>query len=74
MPYHERGRHNPFDAYMEGFCVWMSPRQILINEAALKQYTPKPGVEADAHEDLLSQFVHEAEIKRKKYGEQGQRV
>lgn len=54
MSYHERGRHDPFDAYMAGFCVWMSPRQILINEAALKQYTPNPGAEADAHEDLLS--------------------
>jgi hypothetical protein len=45
MSYHERGKHNPFDAYMAGFCWWQSPRQILINEKALKAYTSEPGVE-----------------------------
>lgn len=67
MKYHERGRHDPVDAYMAGFCIWISPRQILINEKALKAYTPEPGVETEAYEDMLSQIEHEAEIKRLKY-------
>jgi hypothetical protein len=28
---HERGRNNSFERYMSGFCLWVSPRQILIN-------------------------------------------
>ena len=67
MKYSERGRHNPYDAYIMGFCVWMSPRQIILVEDALRTYKPNPGIEAAAHEDVWSQFRAEAEIKRKKY-------
>jgi len=67
MKYVEYGKHDPCDAYMMGFCVWMSPRQVILVEDALEKYTPKPGIDAVAHKDVWSQFRAEAEIKRKKY-------
>lgn len=65
--YSERGRQNPFDAYMAGFSMWMSPRQILIVEEALKSYIPKEGIYTEAYSDLLEMVSYEADIKRKKY-------
>jgi len=69
MLYHERGRHNPFDAYMMGFCIWLSPRQILILEKMCKIFEgmPEKGPEEEAFIDFKVQIEYEAEIKRKKY-------
>lgn len=67
--YCERGRHNPFDAYMAGCSIWHSPRQILILEKLLCEAKKEmfEGIDAEAYEDMLSLIKHEAEIKRKKY-------
>jgi len=69
MSYHERGRINPFDAYMCGCSIWYSPRQILILEKALEKIKDevKDGIEMEAYEDMLPLIKCEAEIKRKKY-------
>lgn len=67
MAYVERGRHSQFDAYMAGMCWWTSPRQILILDEMFLRHIPRAGVEAEAFEDMKSQVVREAEIKRKKY-------
>jgi hypothetical protein len=69
MSYRERGRFNPFDAYMAGCCIWHSPRQILILEKALEKIREeiKDGIEMEAYEDMLPLIKYEAEIKRKKY-------
>jgi hypothetical protein len=65
--YFARGKHNPFDAYMAGMCWWVSPRQILVLDEMFKRHIPRAGVEADAFEDMKSQILHEAEIKRKRF-------
>lgn len=67
IKYSERGRHNPFDAYMAGFCMWMTPRQILLLDARLKGFVPDDPVDAAAYADLRDSVGYEAEIKRKKY-------
>ena len=67
MSYYMRGKFNNFDAYMAGFSWWVSPRQILILLEMFKKFTPKPGVETEAFEDMKSQIEYEAKIKRKKY-------
>ena len=38
MKYSERGKNNPFDAYMAGFCPWITPRQILILADMCEKY------------------------------------
>lgn len=71
MEYFKRGKENPFDAYMKGICIWISPRQILIiNKMCefFKEMVGK-GVEEEAFLDFKSQIDHEAEIKKKKYTE-----
>lgn len=67
MSYHHRGKINPFDAYMAGMNWWTSPRQILLLDKMFQTFTPEPGVEAEAFEDMKSMIEHEAKIKRKKY-------
>lgn len=67
--YADRGKINPFDAYMAGCCIWYSPRQILILEKLLElgRSQIEDGLELEAYEDMLPLVKHEAEIKRKKY-------
>lgn len=67
MSYYHHGKINPFDAYMAGFNWWTSPRQTLILAEMFQQFTPAPGIETEAFEDMKSQIEHEAKIKRKKY-------
>lgn len=69
MKYHERGKHNPFDAYMAGLSIWLTPRQILILEEMCKMFESvvEEGIKKEAFEDFKSQIDYEAEIKRKKY-------
>lgn len=67
--YFERGKVNPFDAYMAGCSIWYSPRQIIILEKLLCEAKSEmfDGVDAEAYEDMLGLIKSEAEIKRKKY-------
>jgi hypothetical protein len=67
--YSDRGRHNPFDAYMAGCSIWYSPRQILILEKLLDngKHLISEGVEMEAYEDMLPLLKSEASIKRKRY-------
>lgn len=65
--YSERDKHNPFDAYMNGLYLWLTPRQILIVEKMCEQYKPEQGIEEQAFTDFKEQIGHEAAIKRKKY-------
>jgi hypothetical protein len=67
MSYSKRGKHNPFDAYMAGFCIWLTPRQILILDKMCEQFLPEEGVEKEAFTDFKEQIECEAAIKRKKY-------
>ena len=69
MSYGERGRHNPFDAYMAGVCLWMTPRQILTIHRMCERFKDEveKGVEEEAFLDFKSQIDHEAEIKKRKY-------
>lgn len=69
MRYSERGRHNPFDAYMAGVCLWMTPRQILTIHRMCERFKDEveKGVEEEAFLDFKSQIDHEAEIKKRKY-------
>ena len=69
MSYSERGRHNPFDAYMAGVCLWMTPRQILVIHRMCERFKDEveKGVEEEAFLDFKSQIDHEAEIKKRKY-------
>ena len=67
MSYSERGRYNPYDAYMAGCCIWHSPRQIILLDERLKGWEPSDPVDAEAIADLREMIAHEAEIKRKKY-------
>jgi len=69
MEYHKRGKNNPFDAYMAGMSVWITPRQIIILSDFLKDANIDKlnEVEKDALLDFKSQIDYEAEIKRKKY-------
>lgn len=69
MEYHKRGKNNPFDAYMAGMSVWVTPRQIIILSDFLKDINIDKlnEVEKDALLDFKSQIDYEAEIKRKKY-------
>jgi len=67
MKYSERGRHNPYDAYMAGCCIWHSPRQLILLSDRLKGFVPDDPVDAEAYEDMQSTVDCEAEIKRKKY-------
>lgn len=67
--YSSRGKNNPFDAYMAGFCLWMTPRQILVIEKMCEKHKDivEKGVEEEAFLDFKSQIDYEAAIKRKKY-------
>jgi len=69
MEYHKRGKNNPFDAYMAGMSVWVTPRQIIILSDFLKDVDIDKlnEVEKDALLDFKSQIDYEAEIKRKNY-------
>lgn len=67
MRYSERGRHNPFDSYMAGIAMWLTPRQIVLLDARLKDWEPSDPVDAEAIADLREMVAHEAEIKRRKY-------
>lgn len=68
MKYSERGKNNPFDAYMAGFAPWITPRQILILEEMCAEYVAKlEGIELEAFLEFKEQIDHEAKIKRKKY-------
>ncbi len=68
MKYSERGKHNPFDAYMAGFAPWVTPRQILILEKMCAEYIKNlEGIELEAFVDFKEQIDNEAKIKRKKY-------
>ena len=67
MSYSERGRHNPFDAYMAGACIWFTPRQLILLGDRLEGFTPEGPVDAEAYRDMQEMVAHEAEIKRKKY-------
>jgi hypothetical protein len=48
---------------MAGFCLWVSPRQILINEKAPEGLHPEPGVETEATRTCLPDRAR-GEIKR----------
>jgi hypothetical protein len=67
MSYGERGRHNPYDAYMAGCCIWHSPRQLVLLDERLKDWTPSCPVDAEAVADMREMVAHEAAIKRRKY-------
>ena len=67
MKYSERGRHNPYDAYMAGCCIWHSPRQLVLLDERLKDWEPSDPVDAEAVADMREIVAHEAEIKRRKY-------
>lgn len=67
QPYCVRGKLNPFDAYMAGMSWWVSPRQILILDEMFSKYTPAPGVDAEAFEDMKTLIAAEAAVKRKRY-------
>lgn len=69
MSYHKRGKENPFDAYMAGFCIWLTPRQILIIDKMCELFKEAVDgdIEKEAFLDFKEQFAHEAKIKRKKY-------
>ena len=70
MKYSERGKHNPYDAYMAGCSIWHSPRQLILLEERLRDYIPADPVDADAIADLYEMIKYEADIKRKKYLEE----
>lgn len=67
MKYSDRGRHNPFDAYMAGIAMWLTPRQIILLDDRLAGYTPADPVDAAAYADMQETVAHEAGVKRKKY-------
>ena len=68
VSYASRGKNNPFDAYMAGFCLWMTPRQIIIVEKMCNKFINcLDGVEKEAFLDFKEQIEYEAEIKKKKY-------
>ena len=68
MKYSERGRINPFDAYMAGFAPWITPRQIIILEEMCNRYKDVlEGIALEAFLEFKEQIDHEAIIKRKKY-------
>lgn len=68
MKYSERGKINPFDAYMAGFAPWITPRQILILEEMCAEYVLKlDGIQKEAFLEFKEQIDHEAVIKRKRY-------
>lgn len=74
MEYSKRGKNNPFDAYMSGVCLWLTPRQILILDKIFKFLENCPdkflidgSVEQEAFLDFKTQIEHEAEIKKRKY-------
>lgn len=67
--YSSRGKNNPFDAYMSGFCLWMTPRQIILIEKMCNKFSDclEDGVDKEAFLDFKEQIEYEAEIKKKKY-------
>ena len=67
MKYSERGKHNPFDAYMAGCSIWHTPRQLILLDDRLKGFVPSDPVDAEAYADMQEMIGHEATIKRKKY-------
>ena len=74
MGYSKRGKNNPFDAYMAGVCLWITPRQILILDRifnsfgnSTESFFTEGTVEEEAFLDFKSQIEYEAEIKKKKY-------
>ena len=67
MKYSERGKHNPFDAYMAGASIWHTPRQLILLDDRLKGFVPIDPVDAEAYADMQEMIRHEANIKRKKY-------
>ena len=77
MSYSKRGKHNPFDAYMAGFCIWLTPRQILIIDRMCELFKEEISDEVDkeAFIDFKEQFAQEARIKRKRYlGEKDEEI
>lgn len=68
MKYSERGKNNPFDAYMAGFAPWITPRQILILAEMCAEYVTKlNGIQKEAFLEFKEQIDHKATIKRKRY-------
>jgi ABC-type taurine transport system substrate-binding protein len=69
MSYSKRGKNNPFDAYMAGFCIWLTPRQILLIDKICGLFTEDipDEIDKEAFVDFKEQLSHEAKIKRKKY-------
>lgn len=77
MSYSKRGKHNPFDAYMAGFCIWLTPRQILIIDRMCELFKEEVSdeIEKEAFIDFKEQFANEAKIKRRKYlGEEHEEI
>ena len=77
MSYSKRGRHNPFDSYMNGLCLWMSPRQILVIEKICNHYEHiiEDAIDKEAFLDFKEQIDHEASIKKQKYlGEKYEKI
>lgn len=72
MSYAQRGRHNPYDAYMAGCCIWHSPRQLVLLEERLRDWEPGDPADKEAVEDMRATIAHEAAIKRKRYLEDSQ--
>ena len=55
---------------MAGFCVWISPRQIILLARFLNKFDILDGlnsIERQAILDFKSQIDHEAEVKKKIY-------
>ena len=72
MKYSEKGKRNPFDSYMNGLCIWLTPRQIIVIEKMCKFFKDEPtiapgSVDQQAFLDFKEQIEHEAEIKKRKY-------
>lgn len=68
MKHSERGKINPFDAYMAGFALWITPRQILILEEMCAEYVSKlEWIKKEAFLEFKEQIDHEAAIKKKRY-------
>ena len=60
-------KQETFDSYMAGFCMWFTPRQILLAVAQLEKSCPEDPKDSEAYKRMLEQLQAEAAIKRKKY-------
>ena len=70
--YKDRINRNPIDSYINGLCLWLTPRQIIVLEKMCKFFKDDPtltpgSADQQAFLDFKEQIDHEAEIKKRKY-------